>query len=514
MKSKFLSSLFVVCVLALSLSVATAQGSVFRVGLPAPVNLNPATGSNDPEVLFNRMIYDYLYDIAPDGTLVPNLATEYTVSEDGLTYSFMLRDGVTFHDGSAFSATDVVYTFNYLKEEDVQSPALNLLGDYVVSGEDNSVMFTLIQPNADFIYGIASNWAFILKDGETSPNMIETGDAPYANFNGTGAFTLTDYNPNVSATFTKNPSYWWAGQPMVDTVEFVFIEDQQAQIDALLSGAVDFIFKVPFDRVAELETAGVVTQIKATNQHPVIRIRSDEGSLGADVRIRQAFKLATDRDLLNLNLFDGLATVGNNDPIGPLYAQFYTPMSDAAEYNPEAACELLAEAGYPDGLGVPEPIPFYVDDSFNYVQMAEFLQQDWAAGCINVEILPRSPGDYYAGDADTAEWLNVELGVTGWGSRPTPQQYLVEAYVTGASFNESHWSDPELDELVAQAGVTSDIAERAELYRQISLVFAERGPVIIPFFAPIVGVTNSSVSGLDMNPFPGRTDLRTVMVGN
>lgn len=511
MKRTGFAAIWLILSLLLPVIVHAQSMNELRVGMPAPVDLNPATGSNDPETMFNRMIYDYLLDVAPDGSLVPQLATEYTISDDGLTYTLTLREGVTFSDGSPFTSADAVFSFNYLKE--AGSPALNLLGDFEVAADGaNKVVFTLKSPNADFLFGIAARWSFILKDGMSTPNVVAEGDNPYTNFVGTGAFSLTDYKPGESATFAKNPTYWMPDLPKSDTVTHIYIDDAQAQIDALRGGTVDFIYKVAFDRVEELQAAGLNVITKATNQHPVIRIRSDAGHLGEDVRVRQAFKLATDREILNLNLFNGAATVGNNDPIGPLYGPFYDDSIPKPEYDPEAACALLAEAGYPDGLGADEPIQFYIDDSFNYVQMAEFLKEQWAAGCINVEILPRNPGDYYAGANDVAEWMNVELGVTGWGSRPIPQQYLVEAYVTGGTYNETHWSDPELDELVAQAAVTADIKARAAIYSQIAMIFAERGPIIIPFFAPIVGVAGAGVEGLDMHPFPGSTDLRTVTV--
>ena len=139
--------------------------------------------------------------------------------------------------------------------------------------------------------------------------------------------------PGESATFVANENYWWDGQPSISTLTYVYIDDTQAQIDAVKSGTVDFIFKVPFDRVDELEADGLNVIVKATNQHPVIRLRSDEGFLGADPNVRQAFKLATDRELLNLDLFDGLATVGNNDPIGPLYGSFFDA-DISQEYDP------------------------------------------------------------------------------------------------------------------------------------------------------------------------------------
>lgn len=490
----------------------SAQENAFRVAINAPVELDPHVGTLDAEVLFNRMIYDYLMDISPTGELVPQLATGYVISDDGLTYTLSLRDDVTFHDGSAFTSADVVFSFERMAE--VGSPAMNLLGDFSIEADgDYGVVFTLAEVNADFLFGVASRWSFILPEGTTSPNVIGSGDDVYANFIGTGAFVLDNYSANERADFVANDAYWLNGAPASAMVSHIYIADAQAQIDALRSGVVDYIFRVSLDRVDELENAGLSISVKATNQHPVIRIRSDEGSLGEDVRVRQAFKHATDREILNLDLFDGLATVGNNDPIGPTYGAFFDATIENQAYDPDLACELLAEAGYPDGLGADNAIQFYVVDAFNYVQMAEFLQQQWAIACINVEILPRSEGDYYAGDLDVAEWMTVDLGVTGWGARPIPQQYLVEAYVTGASFNESHWSDAELDALVAEASVTADIDVRAGIYSQIAQIFAERGPIIVPFFAPIVGAGNASVEGVDMHPFPGRTDLRFATVG-
>lgn len=517
-KRSAMTALLLGAVLALTgiFSVTAQDSSSFRVGTNAPVTLDPHTNTNDPEIMFNRMIYDYLMDIAPDGSLMPQLATDYTVSDDGLTYTLNLVENATFHDGSDFTAADVVYTFERMAE--VGSPAMNLLGTlesgepaYTVSAvDDYTVEFVLTQPNADFAFGLASRWSLIVSEGAENVNTV---GEDLSNFNGTGAFILTEYLPGERATFTANENYWAEGQPQVSSVEMIFIEEIQAQIDALRTGTVDFIFKIPFDRIDELEGEGLNVAVKATNQHPVIRIRADEGALGEDPLVREAFKYATDRELLNINLFDGRAAVGNNDPIGPLYGPFYDDTIENQGFDPARSCELLNEAGYPDGLGADEPIPFYVVDSFNYVQMAEFLQQDWAEGCINIEILPRSEGEYYAGDADTAEWLNVDLGVTGWGSRPIPQQYFVEAYVTGASFNEAHWSDAELDELVAQAAVTADIAERSAIYSQIAQIFRDRGPIIVPFFAPVVGVIADGVEGVDMHPFPGRTDFRNVVVG-
>lgn len=508
MRKSFIVLLVVGALLSIAVLSVTAQGGgMLRVGMLSPVTLDPALGSNDSEILFNNQIYDYLVDILPDGNLAPSLATAWDISDDGLTYTFTLAEGVTFHDGSPFSAADVVFTFTRLQE--VESSALGLLGDFTVTADgDNSVVFTLTAPNADFMFGVASRFAFILKDGTTTPNILGE-DGGLGNFNGTGPFVLTAYNAGENAAFMRNDAYWVEGQPVLDSLELIFIEESSAQIDALRSGTVDFIFKLPDEQVTLLEadeTLNVLVQ--STNTHPVIRLRSDAGYLGEDVRIRQAFKYATDRELLNLDVMDGMGIVGNNDPIGPVYGQFYTPQ-DVQPYDPAMACQLIADAGYTDGAGNAHlEVEFYVAEAFNYPTLAQFMQQQWEEGCIYAELLIR-PENIYYGDN---EWMEVDLSLTGWGTRPVPQEYLNVAYVSDGIYNESHWSDAELDALAAEASITADPAARAELYAEISAIFNERGPILIPFFRPIYGAAAVSVENLDMHSFPGRTDFRSVSV--
>lgn len=485
----------------------SAQGSgSLRVGIVAPQVLDPALGSNDGEVLLNRSIYDYLVEILPDRSAAPNLATGWEVSDDGLTYTFALVSGVTFHDGSDFSSADVVFTFNRLKE--VKSPALNLLGEFEISAPDaQTVVFTIPQQNADFLYGVGDRFALILKDGTSTPNELSSGDNPYANFNGTGPFMLTEYKESESATVSKNPNYWKDGQPLLDSVQFVFINDPVTQVNALQSGDVDFIYKVSPDLVSGLESDSNVAVIrKATNQHPVIRLRTDEGP-GQDAKVRQAFKYATDREQLNELVLNGNGIIGNNDPIGPGYGAFYNDQIENQAYDPAMACQLLSEAGYPNGL----EITLQTINVLGYDQLATVLAQQWEPACIKAEIQVNEEGFYYSDD-NPNNWLKADLGITGWGDRPVPQGYLAQAYVSTGIYNETHWSNPDLDALIQSASVTTDQAARAEIYHQISEIFKDSGPIIIPWFAPIFGAARSNVQGLDMAPFPGLTDLRGVSV--
>ncbi len=518
--------LAVVVLLLGTVFAAQAQGGgTLRVGMVAPQVLDPAQGSNDSEILINRSLYDYLIEVLPDKSLAPNLATAWTVSDDGLTYTFTLADGVTFTDGSPFTSADVVYTYNRLCA--LNSPALALLnGGYfdVSAPDDSTVVFNLVSepcfetddpilmteayPNADFLYGVADRFALIVRDASLPPGAPGTDGSATSSgpFIGTGPFRVAESNEGVSLTLARNANYWKDGQPLLDSVVFTFINDPITQVDALRSGQVDFIFKISPEQVATLETEPGITIIqKATNQHPVIRLRTDTGP-GQDERVRQAFKLATDREQLNELVLEGRGVIGNNDPIGPGFGVFFNDAIETA-YDPAAACALLADAGYPDGL----TMTLQTINVLGYDLLATVLQQQWADGCINVDIQVNEEGFYYSDD-NPNNWLQAELGITGWGDRPVPQGYLTQAYITGGIYNESHWSDAELDELVAQAGITTDQAARVALYHQIADIFAARGPIIVPWFAPIFGAVRENVQGLDMAPFPGLTDLRTVSV--
>ncbi len=533
MKSRFLFYTLLVAAL-LTLPVALFAGGsteaeqsepeekILRIGLRKLTTIDPALGANDPEVMFNRLQYDYLVEILPDGTLEPSLATDWEISEDGLTYTFDLRSGVTFEDGSSFGAEDVVYTFERLVSEG--SSIVGLMGQNedgsatwtVEAVDDLTAVFRLEEPNADFLYGVASRFAMVLSSESEAVNEFGDGEDTYASFNGTGPFILEEYAVDQSARFRANENYW-GGAPALDGIELVFFDDDQSQLDAFRSGALDFVIKVPDDLVPALEQVPNATVLtRATNTHPVVRVRTDEGSIGEDVRIRQAFKFATDRELINLDALDGAGTVANNDPIGPTYGELYSPQ-DNREHDPARARELI-EAVLADGTGngyVVEvdgeariEIPFYVGDTFEYGLVAEFLQQQWRESNIYVELNVVPENVYYAeGDNN---WLNTQLGMTAWGARPTPQEYLSVAYTEGAAFNESRWDNEELARLAREASRTAEIDARAALYDEISGIFLESGPVIIPYFRPVVAAHADRVDGIVLHSFPGRTDFTGV----
>lgn len=496
----FLSVLFALGWLLAACAPAESQpsgetGGTLRVAFQALVQTDPALISSDAEVFVANAVFDYLVDIDPvNNQPVPRLATEWTASDDGLVYTFTLTDGVTFHDGSALTAEDIVWTFNRLRDPESGFATVSLYENIasIEATGDLEVTFTLTNPNPFFLYDLSDNHALILKAGSEDP----------ANFNGTGPFIVESYSPEDRIILTANLNYFVEGQPSLDHVEIIFFADEGAMVDALRGGQVDLVMRMSTPLFESLQDVdGIETTVIPTNGFDLVRLRADREP-GNDPRVIQAMKLATDREAILELVQQGYGAVGNDSPIGPLYESYHDPDAAPPARDVEASRALLAEAGYEDGLD----LTMHVPNTGGRPDLAAVLKEQWAEAGINIEI-SLEPEEVYYGDNG---WLEVDLGITGWGSRPYPQFYLDTMLVTGAVWNESHFSDEEFDALAATAGTTLDENERIDAYSQIQQLLAERGPVIIAYYFPQFGAISDQFTGFQLEAFAGRTDLQTI----
>jgi peptide/nickel transport system substrate-binding protein len=465
-----------------------------RVAMQPIVNTDPIAISSDSEVLVANHVYDYLIDIDPLSNPVPRLATDWVISEDGLTYTLTLAEGVTWHDGSPFSAEDVVWTFDRLRTTE-GTPTFDLYRNVagVEATGDLEVTFTLTNPNPFFLYDLSDNHALILKAG------AEDADTT---FNGTGPFKVTSYSPEDRIVMVANENYFVPGQPRLAGLEIIFFNDETAAVEALRGGQIDFTMRMSTALFESLkEEPGIVTMDVPTNGFDLIRLRSDRAP-GDDPRVIQALKLATDREAILNVVQQGYGAIGNDSPIGPLYDAFHDETAVPPARDVAAARQLLEEAGYGDGL----QLTLHTPDTGGRPDLAAVLKEQWAEAGVDVEIVVEPESVYYGENG----WLEVDLGITGWGSRPYPQFYLDVMLVTDAEWNESHFSDPEFDALAATAGTTLDEAERIRAYADIQHLLIERGPIIVPYFFAQFGAISDQFEGLTLNAFAGRTDLRTV----
>ncbi|MDZ7800584.1 MAG: ABC transporter substrate-binding protein [Trueperaceae bacterium] len=481
-------------VAALAVVIGTASAQTLRVGIETPVQLDPAFASADSEILVVSNVYDYLVEIDASNDIQPGLAESWTVSEDGTTWTFTLREGVTFHDGSDFTAEDVVWTFERLADPDADLPTSDLYAGVtsVEATGTHEVTFTLEEPNPFFLYDLSDNHAVITPAG--SSDLAET-------FTGTGPFEVTSYAAEDRMVLAANEDSF-AGAPGVDEIELIFFSQQSAAVNALRGGQVDVVMRMSTPLYQSLEGAPGVERVRVpTNGFDLVRLRTDREP-GSDPRVVQALKLAVDRETIVEVVTDGLGELGADNPVGPLYEAYHLPELTPPARDVDRARELLAEAGYEDGL----ELVLHVPDSGDRPDLAVVLKEQLDEAGFDIEVRLQPESVYY-GDGG---WLEVDFGITGWGSRPVPQFYFDTMIACDAQWNEAHYCNDEVDALIETAGTTLDEEERTEAYGELQRILAAEGPYVIPYFFPQFGAVREGVQGFDMKAFPGRTDLATI----
>ncbi len=474
--------------------IASAQnGRTLRLAWLTPATLDPSSASGDSEIAILNAVYDYLIETDAAANLVPRLASSWQLSEDGLVYTLQLRDDATWHDGSPFTVDDVLWTIQWHQELESTLASLISAGTFEAAG-DNQITITLSEPNPDFLYNLTDNKFVILKSGAEDIGVA---------FNGSGPFVLEEIIPGDRAIMRANESYW-RGAPSIDRLEFIFFDDQQAGIAAVQGGTADGIMRLDnssflgFSGDANFHTTDI-----PTSGHHLTRLRADRAP-GNDPLVRQAFKLATDRDAIWERVQLGFGALGKDSPIGPAFGQYFLADAEAPARDPGAAAALLAEAGYPDGLDM----ILHTPNSGSWPDMAQAMAAQWEEAGIRVEVQLEDENTYWA-----EAWMEVDLGVTGWGARPIPQLYLDLAYHSEAPWNESHYSNARLDELIELARTSLDQDERVAAYKEIQQIFLDDGPIVVPYFFAQFMVLAGNISGVELQPFAGRTNLNQAVIG-
>jgi peptide/nickel transport system substrate-binding protein len=481
---------------------AAGPRGALRVAMDIPVQLDPAFASSDAEIAILNAVYDYLIDVDENNRVQPRLAQLAQVSDDGLLYTFELNPDAAFHDGSPVTAADVIYTFDRLRDPEAGLPTSDLYANIagitagpadVAATESKTVVFQLTQPDPFFQYNLSDNRAVVVKAG--------TEDFATA-FNGSGPFKVVSYSPENRMELAANADYFLEGKPGVATLDFIFFSDQAASVDALRGGQIDLVLRMPTPLYLTLQgEAGIQTVSVPTNGFDLVRLRADQEP-GNKPEVIEAFKLATDRQAIFDQVALSLGAVGRDSPIGPLFADYYSEATPIPARDPAKARELLAAAGYPDGL----TLDLHVPDSGDRPDLAAVLKEQWAEAGIEVNIIVEPESVYYGDNG----WLEVPLGITGWGSRPTPQFYFDVMLVCGAKWNESRFCDEEFDALAATAGTTLDDSERAAAYGEMQRILIERGPIIVPYFFAQLGAIRDGFDGFALKAFAGRTDLAAI----
>jgi peptide/nickel transport system substrate-binding protein len=513
MKTK--SALFILILLSLVLSacggqLAQEEPTVVKIGWTGgPDSLNPGAAWLAKAYTIFELVYDSMYELNLDGTYSNGLATSVERSDDGLVYTFKIKQGVKWHDGEPLSAHDIAFTYNLVKAHE-DFPTLNSYTTNFVNVEapdDETVVITLDQP----VPSIESKLVFlyILPEHIWKDYAEGNSAAEFANEEmvGSGPFRMKEYRQDEYIQLEANKDYH-GNAPKVDEVIFQSFQTPDVLIQAIKSGQVDMITEMPNTGVEALKgVENVAVEIGSPlspdltdiilNQTAPENCPTEEGGLCTghpalrDKDVRLAMAHATDKDKIIEIVTLGLAAKGIALIPDGMGEWFNSSVEDFA-YDPDLANQILDVAGYMDvdGDGIREmpdgtnPLLFRLNwpsDSVVAPRMAELLQEMWSE--IGISTLPQAI-DPDALTALCCPTLDYDVMLWGWVADPDPQTLLIipttDQIPTG--YNETGYSNPKYDELFVQQAVELDPGKRKELVWEMQKITHEDVVYIIPFY--------------------------------
>ncbi len=473
-----------------SAAPSTPTGTLIAALPLEPNSINPPNGADRMAGLVTMQIFDAL--MAPDfttGELTPALATEWTVSDDGLTYSFTLREGVTFHDGSAFDADDVVATF-----EAGADPANAYAADYagITIEVDDPLHIRIVRETADVTYlRRLAETRIISNDQFAAGGNQAIEDAPI----GTGAFTFVEWTKGDRIVLSANENYWDVGKPHVAELIFRPIPESSTRLAAVQTGEVDIVNRLSADEAQSLlSVEGVEVVRYPADRVYYITFNNLSTGIGLpteDAKVRQAMNYAVNRQAIVDGLFNGFASLSTGfvTPTNLGYDETLEPFA----YDPEKAKTLLAEAGYADGfeIGMACPIGAYT----NFEEVCQAIASDLALVGITMtdgEVDLMESGVYW--DLEAKKELPPLFG-DSWSASVGEALPRLEGALGGPDQSYSSWQDDTIIDLLAQISAEFDDAARADLYKQLQAYMVENPPFIYLYEPYSFEATTAHVEG-------------------
>ncbi|QKZ17166.1 ABC transporter substrate-binding protein [Streptomyces chartreusis] len=460
------------------------RGGTLRVGTPPPPTaVDPVTAYDGTSIALYQLVAEYLIWLDEDFKLVPQLATKWTSDASGRKWTFTLREGVTFSDGTKLDADTVKATFDRLLDPKNKSAALSAFATVLEAGGvstqgDSTVVFTLERPFSDFPYLVsAGNYNAVVLKSDYAGDFAKRGI-------GTGPFTFESYNVSTGASFARNPKYWDTPKPYLDGVEVRFYADDQADLVALQSGDIDAQF---LSRPALVEPLGssdgiAVDKVQSTGVI-VLTLRVDQAPFDRK-EVRQAVAYGLDRPAIRQAIGSGLGDLGNDHLFAPLFPAAPTDITQRAKDEAKVA-ELLKTAGL-------ESLRFTLTFDPPNKDYAVTVQSQLKEVGITVDLDQRSSKEFYGGDqAKDTPWLFSTANLVGWVGRAVPSQLIIPMVKSNGIWNGSKYANEALDAAAdAYDAATSD-AERREQAEIIAKTLHEDVPIIVAFWSGAARAYNS-----------------------
>lgn len=479
-------------------AVRAADPSTIRVAFPVPVaTLDPA------KCRVGGLEYNYILAVFSKLTrqddklqVIPDLATSWEPAADLKSWTFHLRPDVTWHDGTPFTAADVVFTIKRLQDKDVGSVlrANFEVVTAVTAVDPHTVRFDLSIPYADLPAVVAGYQAGIVSEA----HMATLTTKPV----GTGPFRFVEYRPGDQMTLEKNPAYFMAGLPKLDRAVFRIIPESSTAVAGLESGSLDVVYDLPPEQADRLKRSAVSTVMETASGTWQGIIMHNGLKPFDDPRVRQAFLKMVDKPSLT-----DIATFGHGTPtvtpLPPTHPYFDHAIKLGADI--PGAKKLLAEAGYADGLTQELFIPS-ADPTLERLATGFRDSAKQAGVTITLRIVPQ---DKFYSEMEG----KVPLNVDNFFGRTTPDLQLYPWYHSSGSWNNTlwHYRNAEVDTLLTQARSTTDKAEQNKLYTRFQEIIATDGPGPVVYVKNFACGVSKKVAGFSPSPLQ-LVDLSTATV--
>lgn len=463
-------------------------------------SMDPATETDGETFYVTQQIYDTLLRYKPGTTeLTEGLATDWKTSEDGLTYTLTLREGVKFHDGTDFNAEAVVANFErWMSSEDYVYYG-SMFGGYgddksniiksVNAVDESTVEFKLRRPSSPFLKNLAM-----------SPFAIASPDAfdqLAKNPVGTGPFVFEEWKPDTSITLAKNEDYWEEGKPKLERVIFQVIPDNSSRLTALQNGEIDLMVGVNPTDASKIESDETLQAFYRPPMNVGYMAMNVEMEPFDDPAVRRAINHSVDKQALIEGFYAGKAEAAKN-PIAPTI-EGYNDQIEPYAYDPEKAKQILSEAGYKEGEL--EVTLWTMDNPRPYMpapaKIAESIQKDLSEIGITANIQQLDWSTYLerAGNGE------LSLFLLGWiGDNGDADNFLYTLLGTGSGNNYAQYSNKKVDELLLQAQSEVDQAKRNELYKKAQEIIHKDAPWVPLVHYESVIAGKKSLKGYKPNP--------------
>lgn len=484
-------------VFGLALAQNPVRGGTLQLAVDSsPAGLDPHVATAFATFLITGEIYEGLVEVDERLAIQPSLAESWKVSDDGLKYTFKLRSGVTFHNGQAMTSADVVYSFERVKDPKTGSPLasrFNLVKEAKAAGP-NEVSFELSQPFAPFLSEL-SGLAIVPAE------YVKGGGDLQRKAVGTGPFMLKEWVPDTFIQLERNPRYWRQGRPYLDALKFNIVPDAATRQVGLASGTYQFLPNIdPSLAVTLKDTSGVRLLQSQDLSYSLIGLNVSRKPFD-NPKVREALNYAIDRKALVQAVY-----FGNGTPAGPLSPGLKSWSSPTTAwtcyaYNPAKAKQLLAQAGYPNGVDF---TILTLGSVKTVVDAAQVVQAQLAQAGFRAKIEVLELGKF------VQEWRNSNFDAFASlnGGSPDPDGYFFRTFSTGGSTNVFKYTNPQVDQLLNQGRTATSLEARRKIYTQLQAILACQGPIAHLAYGTLFSAARDNVQGFRPSPTRSLASLR------